>query len=297
MIYTLTLNPAVDYVVRLPELREGETNRASSASIRFGGKGINVSLVLRELGVESTALGFIGGFTGIALADHLAALGIPSDFISLPDGMTRINIKLNTAANETEINAPGPRIPSDALQALSEKLCGATSTDTVILAGSVPPTLPVDLYARIMARAGASSTRFVVDAEGESLRSTLPFHPYLIKPNRTELESLIGEPLSTEDALRDAARSLQCAGARNVLVSLGEQGALLLDEEGCFHRAAAFSIRPVSTVGAGDSMVAGFLAGAARGYEYAMKLGIAAGSATAETEGLASRKAILRYMA
>ena len=293
MIYTLTLNPAVDYILRLPAITEGATNRATSASVRFGGKGINVSLVLRELGVETTALGFSAGFTGEALEEELKRLGVLTDFVRLPDGMTRINVKLGTNAAETEINAPGPAVSPEALEALLAKLDGLTAADTLVLAGSVPPSLPRDLYARILKRLDGRGIRFVVDTEGEALSATLPFRPFLIKPNRAELEALVGHSLPSEDALRSAAFSLCEAGARNVLISLGGDGALLLDEYGDFHAAPAATIHPVSTVGAGDSMVAGFLAGVSRGYDYALKLGIAAGGATAAVEGVATREDIL----
>ncbi len=296
MIYTVTLNPAIDYVVKLPVLREGETNRAATAEVQFGGKGINVSCVLRELGVENTALGFAAGFTGEALTAHLAEWGVRADLISLPEGLTRINVKLKTDRNETEINAPGPAIPREALEALMVKLDSLTEGDTLILAGSIPPSLPRDLYSRIMERLSGRGIRFVVDAEGEMLRAVLPYQPFLVKPNRAELEGLAGRPLATEDDLRAAASALQQAGAVNVLVSLGGDGALLLDEFRCFHRAPAANVRPVNTVGAGDSMVAGFVAGLAQGYDHALKLGIAAGGATASSEGLAARQNIFDLM-
>ena len=296
MVYTVTLNPAIDYVVKTPALREGETNRAAAAEVQFGGKGINVSCVLRELGVDTTALGFAAGFTGDALAAHLAARGVRADLIPLPEGLTRINVKLKTDRGETEINTPGPTIPPEALETLMEKLDRLTEGDTLILAGSIPPSLPRDLYSRIMAELAGRNIRFVVDAEGPVLEAVLPYRPFLIKPNRAELEGLAGRPLLCEDDLREAASALRQAGAVNVLVSLGGEGALLLDEFGVFHRAPAADIRPVNTVGAGDSMVAGFVAGLARGYDDALKLGIAAGGATAASDGLADREGILDLM-
>lgn len=304
MIYTVTLNPAIDYVMRLGELRLGETNRAAEAEVQFGGKGINVSCMLRELGVDSVALGFIAGFTGEALAAYLDGRGIASDLIRLPEGLTRINVKLKSGP-ESEINAAGPSIPAEALEELVAKLDGLTEGDTLVLAGSIPPSLPRDLYARLTARLAARLTarsaergvRVVVDAEGEALTAVLPYRPFLVKPNRAELEGLTGRALPTEADLREAARSLQEAGARNVLVSLGGEGALLLDEQGGFHRAPAAAVTAVNTVGAGDSMVAGFLAGLPRGYDYALKLGIAAGGATAASEGLGTREAIQSLLA
>ena len=296
MVFTVTLNPAIDYIVKLPLLREGGTNRAAAAEVQFGGKGINVSCVLRELGVDTTALGFAAGFTGEALAAHVAARGVHTDLIPIPEGLTRINVKLKTDCGETEINAPGPAIPQEALEALMDKLDRLTEGDTLILAGSIPPSLPRDLYSRIMARFSGRGIRFVVDAEGAVLEAVLPHRPFLVKPNRAELEGLAGRQLATEEDLQHAASDLRRAGALNVLVSLGGEGALLLDEFGVFHRAPAAAIRPVNTVGAGDSMVAGFVAGLPQGYDYALKLGIAAGGATAASDGLADRRRIFDLM-
>ena len=298
MIYTLTLNPALDYMVRLPSLRPGETNRAESAVLQIGGKGINVSCVLKELGVESIALGFVAGFTGEALEGELTRLGVATDFIRLPEGLTRVNVKLGATEThvETEINGIGPTITAEAMEALWAKLDTLTEGDTLVLAGSIPPSLPRDLYGRIAARIAARWTgrgiRLAVDAEGEALAAVLPYSPFLIKPNRAELEGWAGRPLPSEDDLEAAVKALQGAGARNVLVSLGGDGALLLDEYGALHRAKAPAILPVNTVGAGDSMVAGFLAGLAEGYPTALRWGIAAGSATAAAEGLAKGPAI-----
>lgn len=300
MIYTLTLNPAIDYVIRLDKFLPGQTNRSSVATIQFGGKGINVSCVLSELGVENTALGFIGGFTGAALADFLRERGIYADLIQLEEGLTRINIKLKTGhkpIQETEINAAGPAIPEEALDGLMAKLDGLTEGDILVLAGSIPPSLPRDLYSRIMAKLSGRGIRFVVDAEGETLMATLPYRPFLIKPNHAELEGIVGHPLPTEEDLRSAALSLKQAGAQNVLISLGGEGAILLDENREFHRAPAAAVTTVNTVGAGDSMVAGFIAGLAGGYEYALKLGIAAGGATAASDGLGMRAAIQNLLA
>ena len=299
MIYTLTFNPALDYIMRLPVLREGETNRAASAEIQFGGKGINVSCVLASLGVESTALGFVAGFTGEALTAHLSSSGIRTDFIPLPEGNTRINVKLKTPEGdhpETEINASGPAIPADCLEALYGKLDGLTAGDTLVLAGSIPPSLPRDAYRAIMERLGGRGIRFAVDAEGALLTETLPYHPFLVKPNRAELEGIVGHPLPTEEDLWNAATDLQGRGAQNVLVSLGGDGAILLAEDKNIHRGSALPILPVNTVGAGDSAVAGFLAGVDNGYAYALRLAMACGGATAASEGLATRESIERMM-
>ena len=299
MIYTVTFNPAIDYIMRLPALTPGKTTRTSAEQVQFGGKGINVSCVLRELGVESTALGFVAGFTGDALAAHLAERGIRTDFIRLPEGHTRINVKLKTSEGshkETEINATGPAIPQDCLDALMAKLDTLTEGDTLVLAGSIPASLPKDIYSRILARLAGRGIRFAVDAEGALLTAVLPYRPFLIKPNRAELEGIMGRALPTEDDLKKAAAQLQQQGAVNVLVSLGGDGALLLDEHGTTHRCPAHPIIPINTVGAGDSTVAGFLAGVDRGYEYALRLGMACGGATAGAEGLATAEAIASLM-
>lgn len=295
MIYTLTLNPALDYVMRLPSVKEGATNRAVSTDLQFGGKGVNVSLVLSELGVENTALGFAAGFTGAALTAFLTERGIRADFIPLPEGLTRINVKLKTpqgAHPETEINASGPAIPADCMDALYRKLDALTEGDTLVLAGSIPSSLPKDTYRTVMERLAGRGVRFVVDAEGALLTETLPFRPFLIKPNRAELEGIMGRELPTDTDLEEAAAELQRRGAMNVLVSLGGDGALLLDENGEYHRAKALPVVPVNTVGAGDSTVAGFLAGVGRGYGYALKLAMACGGATAASEGTATEDRI-----
>lgn len=292
MIYTLTLNPALDYVMRLPSVKEGATNRAVSTDLQFGGKGVNISLVLSELGVENTALGFAAGFTGAALTAYLTDKGIRADFIPLPEGLTRINVKLKTPEGlhpETEINASGPAIPAECMDALYRKLDALTEGDTLVLAGSIPASLSKDTYRDLMDRLAGRGIRFAVDAEGAFLTETLPYRPFLVKPNRAELEGIAGRALPTDSDLKEAAAVLQRAGAVNVLVSLGGEGALLLDGHGVCHRVPALPIKAVNTVGAGDSMVAGFLAGAERGYDYALKLATVCGAATAASEGVADR--------
>ncbi len=288
MIYTVTFNPALDHILYLDRLIPGETNRCRREELYFGGKGINVSLVLRELGVESTALGFIAGFTGDALEQNLRGQGIQTDFIRLKEGLTRINVKLN-GERETEINAPGPAIDSASLAALMEKLDALKAGDTLVLAGSIPATVPADIYEQIAERLQGREIRLVVDAAGALLLEVLPYHPFLIKPNHRELEELVGRSLHGSGELADAARALQKKGAQNVLVSRGKDGALLLDENGKVHEMSALGGKPVNTVGAGDSMVAGFLAGIGGGYEYALKLGSSAGGATACQPGLAKK--------
>lgn len=291
MIYTLTLNPALDYALYLPAFSEGKTNRSAREQLDFGGKGINVSYILHQLGVPTVALGFIAGFTGEALRAMLEREGIPCEFIALERGMTRINVKIKSE-KESEINAQGPDIPPEALERLYARLDRLGAGDTLLLAGSVPASLPKDIYETILARLDGKGVRYAVDAEGQLLLNVLKYRPYLIKPNRAELCGLVGRELTDDADVECAARGLQSLGAQNVLVSLGGEGALLLDEQGEVHRAPAVGGRPVNTVGAGDSMVAGFLAGAPLGYDYALRLGLAAGGATATSPCLATKKEI-----
>ena len=294
MIYTVTLNPAIDYVMRADSINFGATNRSGSEELHLGGKGINVSAVLVELDEESTALGFVGGFTGKYLEAGLESSGIKTDFVHISSGITRINVKLKSK-NETEINAKGPSVTEDELSSLMEKLDGARSGDTVILAGSVPSSLPSDIYEKILERLDGCGVRFVVDAEGTLLLKSLKYRPFLIKPNLFELSQIAGRELKSDIDVENAARELQKMGAVNVLVSLGEGGAILIDENGKMNRASAPKIAPVDTVGSGDSMVAGFLSGVKNGYEYALKLGVAAGTATAASTGLAKKEDIFKF--
>lgn len=292
MIYTVTLNPALDYLLWVESFTPGATNRSAREALQWGGKGINVSVVLSRLGQATTALGFVAGFTGAVLAEGLRQEGIRTEFITLPQGNTRINVKLK-GAEETEVNAGGPPIDERSVAALWAQLDALTSGDTLVLAGSVPKDMPADTYCRILARLQGRGVRCVVDATGALLTATLPYRPFLIKPNRSELEELCGRSLPTDEAVTEAAQQLQRQGAVNVLVSLGGDGALLVDETGTVHRQAAVSRGPiVNTVGAGDSMVAGFLTGLPGGYAHALKLGAAAGGATACSLGLATKEAV-----
>lgn len=292
MIYTLTFNPAIDYVMRIGKLNFGETNRSSSEEIQFGGKGINVSTILANLGLENVALGFVAGFTGEALDRAVTKRGVRTDFIRLAEGNTRINVKLK-GESETEINAQGPHISQEDIAKLYEKLEAIRSGDTLVLAGSVPGTLPQDIYETILSRLDGRGIRFVVDATGKLLTNVLKYHPFLIKPNRAELEEICGRKLEGDDAIAEAANELRAQGAVNVLVSLGKHGSLLVDEFGRIHRRGIIPGKVVNTVGSGDSMVAGFIAGAEKDYETAMTLGNAAGNATAFASGLASKEEIL----
>lgn len=294
MIYTVTLNPAIDYVVRLAApMQAGAVNRAAGEDYVLGGKGINVSGVLAELGCPSVALGFVAGQTGVWLEAGLRAQGLQTDFIHLAQGMTRINVKVKDG-QETELNGIGPVIPDEAMQALQQKLAALQPQDVLVLAGSVPASLPGDTYEVLLSGLRNKQVRTVVDASGALLAKVLPLTPFLIKPNREELAELVGRVLPDEEAVAQAARELQQQGARNVLVSMAGDGALLLDETGALHRSAAPQGKVVNSVGAGDSMLAGFVAGVLQtgSYQEALRLGTACGSATAFSLGLARKAQI-----
>ena len=297
MVYTVTFNPALDYVVRMADFQAGETNRTESDEIQWGGKGINVSTVLRNLGIDNVALGFLAGFTGEALDKGLQKTGIATDFIWLEEGLTRINVKIK-AGKETEINGVGPAIPAAALDALFAKLDRLRSGDVLVLAGSIPASLPDDVYQRILARLEGRDILTVVDATRELLCAVLPYRPFLIKPNNSELGEIFGRVLTTDEEIEDCARQLQVRGARNVLVSMAGAGSMLLDETGAVHRLGVPKGKVQNSVGAGDSMVAGFLAGwlEKRDYAAAHRLGAATGSATAFSDGLASRDQIMALL-
>ncbi len=293
MIYTVTCNPALDYVMRVPSFLPGETNRAETAELQAGGKGINVSYILTQLGRESVALGFLAGDTGELLLRRIREMGVRSDFLFLPAGQTRINVKVKSRL-ETELNGQGPEIPNASLTALLEKLDRLDEGDTLVLSGSVPPSLPPSVYGDILNHLAGKGVRSVVDATGDLLALSLPFRPFLVKPNHRELGDLLGRFLAPDDipALTLGARELQRRGAENVLVSLGEHGALLAaDGEIYLQKAPAGS--PQNSVGAGDSAVAGFLAACDQGYAQGLRLAVAAGSATAFSPGLARREEIL----
>lgn len=290
MIYTVTFNPAIDYVVRVEEFSLGQVNRSSREEIQFGGKGINVSVMLKHLGTDSCALGFLAGFTGKAIEDDLHRMGIRTDFIHLSQGMTRINVKLK-AKEETEINGQGPEISQADFQKLLEQVALLRPGDTLVLAGSIPQSLPDDVYERIIQSLAGKDIQVVVDATRDLLCHVLKYRPFLIKPNHIELGEIFDRTLHTDEEIRECASLLQQRGARNVLVSMAGDGAILLDETGAFHKIAAPKGKVKNSVGAGDSMVAGFLAGylQSRDYETALRIGAAAGSATAFSEGLAQR--------
>ncbi|MBQ4575119.1 MAG: 1-phosphofructokinase [Clostridia bacterium] len=296
MIYTVTFNPALDYTMTFDRITCGSVNRTTAEHLHIGGKGINVSLILRELGIATCAWGFVAGFTGAWLEDTLRASGILCDFVRLKEGHTRINVKLN-CDNVTDLNARGPTVSADALYRFEWKLDSLRGGDTVVLSGSAPESAN-DVYESITSKLAAKKIRFVADATGDQLRAALKHRPFLVKPNHHELADLFGVKIETEAEVITYAGKLREMGAQNVLVSCGREGALLLDEYGRFHKTGIVQDKPVNAVGAGDSMVAGFLAGyLSRGdYGYALRLGSAAGNATALTEGLGRRDDILRLM-
>lgn len=292
MVYTVTFNPAIDYVIHMNEVILGATNRSETEEMYFGGKGINVSIVLKELGIDSRALGFIAGFTGEAIEKGLANMGIHTDFVRLTEGNSRINVKIKSR-EETELNGQGPDIDDTAIAALFEKLDGLNDGDSLILAGSIPASLPSDIYERILRRLSGKKIRVAVDATRDLLLNVLKYKPFLIKPNNHELGEMFGTELTTDGDIEKYARRLQDVGAVNVLVSMAGDGAMLIDEFGKVYRCGVCRGTVKNSVGAGDSMVAGFMAGALQGdYEYALKLGTAAGGATAFSDGLAIKEKI-----
>lgn len=296
MIYTITFNPAIDYVVHTGALEPGGVNRSTKEEIYFGGKGINVSFVLKELDLTSKALGFIAGFTGDAIEKGLAEKGIETDFVHLKEGFTRINVKIKSG-EETELNGQGPHIDESAIRELFQKLDSMQSGDTLVLAGSIPGTLPADIYEQILQYISHKEIKTVVDATGELLLRVLKYKPFLIKPNNYELGELFHTTLKDISEIETYARKLQEMGARNVLISMAGDGALLIDEHGKNHRCGVCKGTVKNSVGAGDSMVAGFIAGSQNGdYEYALKLGTATGGATAFSDGLAQKQEIFELL-
>lgn len=291
-VYTVTLNPSLDYTVSVDNFRLGYTNRTASELLTVGGKGINVSTVLKNLGIESTALGFVAGFTGQEAIRQLTERGIESGLITLEQGLTRINVKLQSVEG-TEINGQGPEIPQEKFAQLSERLAALTAGDVLFLSGSIPASLPKDTYMHMMERL-AAGVMTVVDASGELLTKVLPLHPFLIKPNHHEIGEIFGVTLQDRASVIPYAKKLQAMGARNVLVSLAGEGAALLAEDGSVYESPAPKGALVNGVGAGDSMAAGFMAGwlEKADYGHAFHMGVAAGSATAFSEGLATGEEI-----
>lgn len=293
MIYTVTFNPSLDYVVQVEHFQGDAVNRTSEEHVYPGGKGNNVAVIASNLGMKSRALGFKAGFTGAAMEQMLQEFGCDTDFIALEEGVTRINVKVKSD-DEFEINGQGPRIPDEKIRQLYEKLDALESGDVLVLSGSIPNTLPDDMYERIMERLAGTGVRISVDATKDLLMNVLKYHPFLIKPNNHELGEMFGVTLESDDEIAEYARKLQEMGARNVLVSMAGDGAILVTEDGSVLKQLPPAGEVVNSVGAGDSMVAGFLAGYLKtgSYEEALKLGTAAGSATAFTSWLADAEAV-----
>lgn len=293
MIYTVTFNPSLDYIVAVDDFSLGLTNRTSSELILPGGKGINVSTVLTNLEIENTALGFVAGFTGKEIVRKTAALGIKSDFIEIKDGISRINVKLKSI-DGTEINGMGPDISSDKTEELMKKLERLDQGDILILAGSVPASMPADMYSQILERLKNKSVTFIVDAAGDLLLNVLKYHPFLVKPNHHELGDLFHVQIKTREEAVPYGRELQKMGARNVLVSMAGEGAVLAAEDGTIYDVPSPDGVLVNAVGAGDSMLAGFTAGwmQSRDYRHAFYMSVAAGSASAFSEYLATKDEI-----
>ena len=292
MVWTVTLNPALDYVLKTENLITDDINRATEEKIFFGGKGINVSVILNRLGVKSSALGFVGGFTGEKLTAMLKKEGIICDFTNIR-GDTRINVKIR-AAKELDINANGPEITKTELQEFFAKLDKVKSGDYLVLSGSVPEKIPNDIYEKILKHLDGKDVNFVIDSTDKLLLNTLKYKPFLIKPNHHELGAIFNKKTETDEQIIDCAFKLQKAGAQNVLVSRAENGAILIDANGCIHKCGAVKGRLINSVGCGDSMVGGFIAGYIKenDFDCALKLGIACGCATAFCEGLADKEKI-----
>lgn len=293
MIYTVTLNPSLDYIVSVRDFELGKTNRTASEQMLPGGKGINVSIVLNHLGFGTTALGFTAGFVGTEIERRLVETGLTCDFIPVEKGCSRINVKLKDF-DGTEINGMGPAIGNVHLEALQKQLDGLTEGDVLVLAGSIPSGMPKTIYRDMLARLDGRGVLTVVDATGQLLLQVLEYHPFLIKPNNHELGELFGVELKERNEVAPYAKQLQEKGARNVLVSMAGKGAVLVTEDGTVMELEAPQGTLVNAVGAGDSMVAGFLAGwLERGdYAHAFRMGVAAGSASAFSDMLATKQEI-----
>lgn len=290
MIFTVTFNPSLDYIVRVDEMRLGTINRTNYEQLLPGGKGINVSIVLGNLGHPSRALGFSAGVTGAALEKLLADTGVDADLVHVKAGFTRINAKIK-AVEETELNGQGPRIAPEDVDALFSKLDVLGQDDTLVISGSVPNTLPSDMYEQVMERLAGRGVRIVVDAERDLLTRVLPYRPFLVKPNNHELGDIFGVTLKTRDEVVPYARRMREMGAQNVLVSMAGEGGVLVAADGQVYQSPAAKGTVVNSVGAGDSCVAGFLAGLMEtgSYQTAFRMGLAAGSASAFSDHLATR--------
>ncbi|PNV60715.1 1-phosphofructokinase [Clostridium sp. chh4-2] len=297
MIYTVTFNPALDYVVKVDHFTLGKINRTAEEHIFYGGKGLNVSAILANFGFETTALGFVAGFTGDEIERGAKSLGFQSEFIHVEKGMSRINVKLKSE-EETELNGMGPEITDQDVEELFGQLDRIEEGDVLVLSGSIPKTISDDIYERIMERLQNKGVRIVVDATKDLLMNVLKYKPFLIKPNNHELGEMFGVELHGDVQITEYARKLQEMGAGNVLISMAGDGAILVTESGEFHKIGVPKGVVKNSVGAGDSMVAGFLAGylETQDYEYALRLGTAAGSATAFSDGIAEKDFIMELL-
>lgn len=294
MIYTVTFNPSLDYIVSVNDFQLGLTNRTDSELILPGGKGINVSTILMNLGIDSTAFGFAAGFTGEEIIREVEAMGIRSDFIKIDSGISRINLKLKNI-DGTEINGSGPEISEEKIEELLRKLDILGEGDILVLAGSIPASMPADMYSTIMERLQHKNVTFIVDATKDLLINVLKYKPFLIKPNNHELGELFDVKLTTREEVIPYGKKLQKQGARNVLISMAGEGAVLVAEDGSVYEAPAPKGTLVNAVGAGDSMVAGFTAGwiEKKDYGHAFYMGVSAGSASAFSEYLATKEEIM----
>ena len=294
MIYTVTFNPSLDYIVSVNDFQLGLTNRTDSELILPGGKGINVSSILMNLGIDSTAFGFAAGFTGEEIIREVEAMGIRSDFIKIDSGISRINLKLKNI-DGTEINGSGPEISEEKIEELLRKLDILGEGDILVLAGSIPASMPADMYSTIMERLQHKNVTFIVDATKDLLINVLKYKPFLIKPNNHELGELFDVKLTTREEVIPYGKKLQKQGARNVLISMAGEGAVLVAEDGSVYEAPAPKGTLVNAVGAGDSMVAGFTAGwiEKKDYRHAFYMGVSAGSASAFSEYLATKEEIM----
>lgn len=298
MIYTITLNPALDYIIKLKELVPNEINTSESEYILPGGKGINVSIILKRLNVESVTLGFISGFTGKEIQKLVEKEKIQTDFINLEEGHSRINVKILEDEKETAINSKGPLVDNKSIEKLYQKLSNLKENDILVLSGSIPKGIKEDIYEEICEKIKDKNVKIVVDSTKKLLLNTLKYRPFLIKPNHHELGEIFNVQILNQDQAIEYAKKLQQKGAQNVLVSMGEKGSILLDENGKSYKKAAISNKNViNTVGAGDSMVAGFLAGYLnyKNHEDALKLGIASASATVNNVFLCTKDEINEY--
>lgn len=294
MIYTVTFNPSLDYIVSVPGFELGKTNRTESEQLLPGGKGINVSILLNHLGIESTALGFSAGFTGDEICRQLQKQGIHTEFIQMENGCARINLKLQNVEG-TEINGMGPVISKEKTAKLLARLDELQEGDVLVLAGSIPASMPDDMYRNIAARMDGKGILLAVDATRDLLVNVLAYHPFVIKPNNHELGEIFGVTLSTRESVVPYAKKLQEKGARNVLISMAGEGAVLVSEDGNVYMAEAPKGKLINGVGAGDSMVAGFLAGWLKSHDYkeAFRMGVACGSASAFSTYLAEKETIM----